>query len=379
MIKLGCKIFLLTLGLLSAAVLWQHAQLSALALARIDPLPEARELLSAQRYAEAEEYLGFFMEFNYVNQTPEAQGLYAEIQEKRTSWLYQFSKLKEGMLTGTSDEISGLTVGVATDFLIVGDLRDLTLEGIKLARGEETDQVLAALASLGVAASVAQFATGTATVGTGGAASPGFVVSTAAKAGLSATKFARKAGKLPKWLAELVTKSASNPKEARHVLGVMGDVGTVARTRGGLNMLSTTTDAESLARTSSFVKVFGSQSSALYKIGGDAALGLAHRAPELGQDTIKFAATFGKGGLRLLDKVGAAKFVKLTARGSKLIYSGDLVKLLLSLLVKAPSWLLAFFVALGVFVCIPRKLSINRAGKATTVEQSNRDQMNTNV
>lgn len=362
MIKLSCKFGFLVLGLFSAVALWQHAQLSALALTRIDPVPETRDLVAEQRYAEADEYLGFFMEFEYVNQNPEAQALYSEISAKRSSWSYQLSKMSEGVLTGTSDELSGMTLGVASDFLVIGDLRDLTLEGIKLARGEENDKVLVALSSLGLAASITQVASGTASVGTAGAASPAFIASTAAKAGLVATKAARKAGKLPPWLAKLLARSASNPKEIKQVGSVMGDVGTLAGTRGGLNLLSATTDAQSLNRAASFVKVFGKQSSALYRIGGDAALDMAKRAPELGKDTIKMAASFGKGGLRLLDKVGAEKFVKVTARGSKLIYKGDLAQLISRLLLKVPKWVLALVTTLAVLVWIPRNLFSRRNG-----------------
>ncbi|NEX23477.1 hypothetical protein G3480_24845 [Thiorhodococcus mannitoliphagus] len=44
--------------------------------------------------------------------------------------------------------------------MFIGDLRDLTKQGLHWARGEETDEVIAALATIGVVASAAQLASG---------------------------------------------------------------------------------------------------------------------------------------------------------------------------------------------------------------------------
>ena len=55
------KLGLLLLAAIAAGVLWQKAELSVLALAVIDPVPETRALVDAGHYAEAADYLGFFM------------------------------------------------------------------------------------------------------------------------------------------------------------------------------------------------------------------------------------------------------------------------------------------------------------------------------
>lgn len=47
------------------------------------------------------------MDNDYVNQNPEAQQLYQEISQKRSSWEYQLFKLGEGVIFGTSDEVIG--------------------------------------------------------------------------------------------------------------------------------------------------------------------------------------------------------------------------------------------------------------------------------
>lgn len=56
-IKFPIKLGILLLAAVSAGVLWQQAQLSVLALSRIDPLPETRMMIAEERYAEAADYL----------------------------------------------------------------------------------------------------------------------------------------------------------------------------------------------------------------------------------------------------------------------------------------------------------------------------------
>jgi hypothetical protein len=200
MIKLIPKLILLFIVLVAVGVLWQRAQLSVLALSRIDPVPETRQLVEQERYAEAADYLGFFMDYAYVQADPAAQALQQEIDAVRGSLRYQASKLGEGLLDGTSDEALGQAAGVATDFFVVGDLRDLGKQGVNWVQGEETDEVVAALATIGVLASPAQLVSGAATVGTAGAAAPSVAAATAVKGGTTILKAARKLGKLPPWL-----------------------------------------------------------------------------------------------------------------------------------------------------------------------------------
>lgn len=47
------------------------------------------------------------------------------------------------------------------------------------------------------------------------------------------------------------------------------------------------------------------------------------------------------------------KFVKYSARGSKLLYEGDLLRLLAECLAELPRWLLYLIVALGAWAWVP--------------------------
>jgi hypothetical protein len=362
MIKLPIKLGILLLAAVSAGLLWQQTKLITLALSRIDPIPETRDLIAKEHYAEASDYLGFFMGYDYVGQTPEAQDLYRDISNKRNSWRYQANKLAEGLFWGTSDETIGKVAGVATDLIVLGDLRDLTKQGVHLAQGEEVDKVLVVLASFGAIATGAQIASGSATVATGGAAAPTMMGATAAKSGLVVLKTARKLGKLPPWLGKTLVKSAKTVKKTKSLKslnGILGDVTTLAKTRGGFNLLSKAQDAASLRRMAIFAETFGPNSATLYRIGGDMVVNITQQAGNLGKNTIQLAATYGKGGLRVLDRFGAINFVKYSARASKIATKGDGFHLLAKLLLMLPHWILYMLVALGAFIWLPLRTFFN--------------------
>jgi hypothetical protein len=356
MIKLLAKIFLLILSIVSATVIWQQSLLMVLALNRIDPLPETHIMVAEKRYAEASDFLSFFMEYDYVNQNQEAQSLYQEISTKRESWDYLIKKLVEGLFSGTSDEMIGQIAGVATDFIVIGDLRDIAKQGFYLAKGEEVDEVLVALSAIGIAATGAQIVSGAATVASKGVTAPTVVGTTVTKSSLIALKTARKLGKFPAWLSKTIIKTAKSIKQTKslgNLTSIFGDVSALAKTSGGFYLMSKAKDAASLSRMANFAKTFGPQSSTMYHIGGGLAVKVAQQAGTIGIGTIKYAATFGQTGLRILDKVGVLKFTKFASRSLKMGYKGDVCKLLAMLLLMLPIWSLYLITLFGVIIWVP--------------------------
>ncbi len=367
MIKFAGKLIILVFSIVSVGVLWQQTELMVLALSRIDPLPESYALVAKEHYAEAADYLGFFMEYDYVNQNPEAASLFQDISNKRESWDYQLKKLGEGLLSGTSDESIGQVAGVATDLFVIGDLRDISKQGLNLAKGEEVDKVLVALATIGIVATGAQVLSGAGTVASGGAAAPTVIGTTITKSGLIALKTARKLGKLPAWLSKTIIKTAKSIKQTKNfgnLNTILVDVSTLARTSGGFHLMSKAKDAASLTRMANFAKTFGSQSATLYHIGGGLAVKVAQQAGIIGVQTIKYAATFGQTGLGILDKVGAIKFTKIASRSSKMAYKGDVFKMLAKILLMLPIWSLYLITLLGVIIWVPWH-AFSRLGKAS--------------
>ncbi|MBN8411430.1 hypothetical protein [Halomonas litopenaei] len=359
MVRVSLKIIFLLLALVSASTIWQQKTLSVIALQRIDPLPETRNMVMDERYAEAGEYLSFFMQYDYVSENPDAQLLYQAINEHRSHWRYQLSKVSEGLFQGTSDETIGQAVSVASDFIVIGDARDLVNQGVNYAQGEDVDEIMVALASLGILASSAQIVSGLGAAATVGAGVPALAGTTVAKSSILTLKAARRLGKLPSWLGDEIIKAAVSARQSRslgQLGGMLENINSLARTRGGLNLLSKTKDANDLHRAARFTEIFGRDSATLYRIGGNTAIDIAQRAGTLGKKTILLAATFGQTGLKILDTTGPIKFVKITSRVPKLAYKGDLAALIAKTLVMLPSWLLYIIIALATWMWAPKKL-----------------------
>lgn len=119
-----------------------------------------------------------------ANEVRAAQGLNGEAV-RRDLW--------QCVSAGTVESEVGLACVVATDMTAVGDVRDLAVEGARMARGDPYDEVVLAMSVVGLGVTAA-------TVATTGAAVP-------LRVGLSFLKAAKKAGKLPPALSHEI-KSA---------------------------------------------------------------------------------------------------------------------------------------------------------------------------
>lgn len=339
------KCLLLVLAVIAGLVLWQRSILQVMALSRVDPVPETQLLVEEKRYADAAEYLEFFMQYDYVKDDPAAQTLFQEIETVRSSAAYQAEKLKEGLIDGTSDESIGQATGVITDFFVIGDVRDLTHQAINWSQNEEVDEVVATLSGIGLIATAAQVVT------VGGA--------TPVKGGVTLLKTAKKLGKLPAWLGQAILDGAKAVKQTKKldaVSDLLTDVWRVSKhagMRNGMELLSHTKDAGSLKRMATMAEAVGKDSGMLFKIGGEAAVKVGQKAAEIGVDTVKLSATFGAAGIRALDQVGAIKFVKYASRSGKVLFKGEWVSLVARLLMMLPEWILFLLVSAGGVVWIP--------------------------
>ena len=353
---------LFCLALLAAPLWWSQGpqgQLAVLALDRIQPLPHARELVAQKRYAEAAQYLDFFMAFDYVRDDPAAQQLAQEIAAQRESLPYQAGKVAEGVWRGHSDEAAGQAASVISDFLVIGDLRDLAQQGWRYAQGEETDPVLVALASLGVAATAVQVGGAAVAVPSGGTRASATTTATTAKSGLSALKWLRRANALPAWLGKTLIDAADgirrehNLNSFKNLQGTLAEVTELAGTPGGAKLMAATTDAASLTRAARFVRAHGPCAAVLQRLGLPLAESMA-LTERMGPAAVQLAATYGRRGLRLLDDIGAARFAKYSARAAKVIYKGEALRLLAGHLAPVPAWVISVLGALGLLLVWPR-------------------------
>ncbi len=281
-----------------------HQPQKTAALKRIDPLPETMRLIDAKKYAQASAYLGFFMQFDYVKNNPKARRLYEALEQKRHSMAYQAKKVAEGVWEGKSDETIGKISAGISDFFLWGDLRDLSIEGYHYLKGEKVDKVLVGLSSIGVAASVATFAS------EGGIAP--------VKSGVSALKFIKKSGKMPLWLEKFIVRSASKVRKSgdlKPVKAFFDDFSTVMRA-GGIGttttLLRTAPSLKAFHNSVGFAKMFGKESGVLVKIlGNDAPVYYRLLKNNVSKKGFLEAATYGTKGIRTLAKVGEKRFLKM--------------------------------------------------------------------
>ena len=345
---------------IAVVAIYKQTEMDMMALSRIDPVPHAQELVVEKRFAEAALYLGYFMEFDYVKDDPQAVELYTQIENERSSWWYNLKKIGEGLIKGESDETIGNTTAIVSDFLVIGDIRDLGIEGWKYVKGEEVDEVEVTLSGISVAATGAQIVSGASTAATGGAAAPTVVVSTASKASIAMLKVAKKLGKLPKWLLKSIKDAAVAAKSRKgiHNLNILfQELNELAATKGGLDLLYETTDAVSLKEMAEFSSRFKDGSLIMFQLGGKKII----QASKITQNdyAVKVASTYGKTGVELLNKKGAIEFMHFLPKDrevAKISWKQRASLVLPSLFNKLlPTWALYVLAFSGIAIWLPMK------------------------
>lgn len=293
------------------------------ALQRIDPIPQTLELIDHDKYAQAAEYLEFFMQYDYVKYDPRTKELYEALEFKRNSMGYQGEKALEGVIRGKSDETIGQISAGVSDFFIFGDLRDLAIEGYHHFTGEEVDKVLVGLSTIGV------IATG-ATLMSAGSAAP-------LKGGVSAMKLIRKSGKMPLWLEKFIIRSAKQVKSTKNIKPVkrfFEDVYSVSKTSGlstTMKLLEKSPNMKVFHNSIGFAKTFGKDSNVLFKVlGDDAPIYYRLLKDKSSKKAFLKAATYGEPGIKRLAKMGEKGFLKsvkpavVTSRMAK-IFSKNII------------------------------------------------------
>jgi hypothetical protein len=114
-----------------------------------------------------------------------------------------------GIWTGVGDDAAGVSCAIASDLVVFGDVRDLTRQALRFARGEDTDPVLVALSAAGVVLTVAPYV----------------------DAGTALMKVARRAGTITDRLASSIT-SLVRRRAWRPLADLLGDAGRISAKLG---------------------------------------------------------------------------------------------------------------------------------------------------
>ncbi len=316
MIRWPLRLILLSAFLLSSFLLYDRWQMRDPfeAMTPIDPLPRTQALVQKDHMAEAEAYLSYFVEHNSSAVTPQAHELLAAIRQRRQSWDYRTRTLIKGAIEGKSDEVEGMVGAGIADLFVVGDIRDALIEGKHWLSGEEVDEVMVALSSLGIAATAA-------TIGTAGGSS-------GVRGTLSLLKQMHKGRLLPPWFLKALARLPRAADMRRESDALFAPIATLYREGGWMSAqeaLRRSKSLDDLKRMQRFARTFKQESFVLMRI-DPAALKLAEHYPAR---TITKASLYGKPGFKQL-----ARQVKYTARISRIIS-----KQWLSWLRAIPLWL----------------------------------------
>jgi len=277
------------------------------ALREVNPLPKAQQLAASGDYCEAMEYLEYFMEYDYVKQDAEIGAFYGELRRKRQSYAFIGTDIASGVLTGKGACPESLVSATVSDFLIIGDIRDLIKGALNtFYYGEHADEFTMALAGVGIVASGITYASA-------GAASP-------AKVSVSLLKTAQKLGKLPKSLERSLTKlfkESVQAKDIQMITPVTDAVYNISRVNGMkmqdfFTILSRSGSVKDLRVMETVAAAYGNKTGKFLKLGGDTPVEVLKRFPKdpFAAIAVDSAVRYGREGGKLLEKTGPARFLK---------------------------------------------------------------------
>ena len=355
MLKIFTPIFIILITASSLFILEERKTFDIRTLVHIDPLPHTKALIAKEKYVEAEEYLSYFISYDYVKQNPINQKLLDAIKSKREDYSYKAKKFLEGLTEGKSDEDIGKASAIASDFLLIGDIRDLSIEGNNFINDKEVDKVMVALSSLGLLSTASTFYSLGAT--------------TPIKTSISVLKYGKKVNKLPPWLSHQLinqaqiankTKSLNNLKDLLQPIYKLYDKIGLTQT---LNLLKNTKNLKELNGLISFTSRFSKKSNVLIDITKGKAFSYAKSMPHVKSKNILYASTYGEKGLKGLKKMGEAKFIKRVGFSSNLAkttYKGNLNSFFNYLLKNIPNSLLYIISFFGLFYFVQKFYMLSR-------------------
>jgi hypothetical protein len=319
-------------------------------------LPHTKALIEEEKYVDAEEYLEYFMNFDYISNSSEAKELLASIKQKRDSFDYKSKKIFEGITTGTSDELSGQLGAIGSDFFLIGDIRDLWIQTKHYINNEEVDNVLVALSGIGLVASASTLVT--------------FGGSSAAKSGVSVLKMAQKSKRIPKWLHKYLIRQAKQIKKTKNIKTIkpllknIDDIYKQVGLKNTLKILSTTTNFKSLQGISKLTKRYGKNTPILLKLSKGKLFKEAKKFKFFEKKTIHLASSYGENGYKALLKNGEKNFLKSIKRiksYAKIGYKGEVWKVFMWLLKNISDTMLIILISISTLLLLPWRAITRRS------------------
>lgn len=279
----------------------------------VDAYGHSRQLVEQGRYAEAEEYLELYLDVPLVQNKDKMARLLQDVREKRASTLYTAKQVFKGFFLGESDEEAGNVAALISEFLVVGDIRDLSRETAKFYHDEPVDKLTVALSTAGVGLAVAGI----------GPQAPAVA---SIKASTSLFKMANKLHLVSKNLSKFLVEAfevAKKSKSVAHLTGMMTalyDAAKAGGTRAAMMIIKHSDNAEDITRLARFVQRYGRRSQAYLRYGGRHIADVLDRFGKKAADT---ALAFGEGGVTLMHFVTPSRF-GVALRTVRALNSGSL-------------------------------------------------------
>lgn len=299
-----------------------RARLELAALPQLDYLSEGQGRLHQGDYAEALAVVDAGLEACGADQDAALCTLREQIVAERDDYHRKLAEFFKGAALGHSDSLEGLLGAVAADFFIVGDIRDLVIQGARWAVDGECDEFLALLSALGVATTLLPSADGAVAVMKRGAASPH-----------SSTL-----------VQELRAIGKTDPGRAADCLSGLARLTRRLGPQGALRMASYGLSPDELARLSRRVDDLPDAAFLLSSTRGTGARRLLTASSDAELATLRAAARAGPRGERWLAKAGAAFRPHPLIGAAKALWKGAppaLLRALAERLDAYSGWLLA--------------------------------------
>ena len=212
----------------------------------------------------------------------------AKTLEEQGSYVRKAKAVALGAVTGQGDSLEGLIGAMGADFFVVGDLRDLVVQGGKQMLDGDSDEVVLLLSVVGVVTTLAP----------------------ELDWAPSLLKVARKSGSLSAKMGETIA-SAVKGRRTAELEKLFHDVETISKRAspgGAVRLMKLAEEPKDLERIAQFVDKAGEGAFALHVAGKEGAELL--KAGEAGEEMLIKAARKGKAGNAFLRSPAARAMMK---------------------------------------------------------------------
>lgn len=276
-------------------------------------LVEIRNLEQEGRLAEAEHLADWVLEGSDSVSRAEVQGVRDRIHKRRSSFWNRARRTITGFIKGDGTSVEELGGAIVSDFFLWGDIRDLAKQGYYKIKGKETDPVVAGLAAVGIATSLASYVP-----------DPAEGAEVSADASFSLLKTLRKTGHLSKKFCGVIAdgckqsvKAKSLTKGMKEIVVGMKHLFDGAGAARATTIMKHVDDVDALKAVSKMAKRSAEPTAILVRMhGADGVKVLGALADmEDGAKMLEKAARKGPKGLSAL-----LKYSKYGTRGAKMLH-----------------------------------------------------------